>query len=220
MRYQSRTAQCGSLCSRERACPIFLLVFLLLLPSCSSSLYIVTDGSHKRLPEQNARVAVWGLRPVVTDTVVAWLRASKFSVMEPSELQQAFDKEHIRVSRSFADEQHAIRVARQLGVALVIFTQSAIGETVVSDMSTSTAAAPFPGATPTTFSSASVAIRGVDVASGERVFSATAKYPQQLAAAGPDTLSILACQAMETAWGFNPPGEQALSPDDVCSADR
>ena len=166
------------------------------------------------------RVAVWGLHPVVTNTVVAWLRASEFSVMEPSELQQALDKEHIRVSRSFADEQNAIRVAKQLGVVLVIFTQSAIGETVVSGMSTSTAATPFPGATPTTFSSASVAIRGVEVASGERVFSATAKYPQQLAAAGPDTLSILACQAMEAAWGFNPPGEQALSPDDACFAEQ
>jgi hypothetical protein len=198
----------------------FLLTFLLLLPSCSPSLHTVTDGSAKRLPPKNARVAVWGLHPVVTNTVVAWLRVNGLIVMEPSELQQAFDKENIRVSRSFADEQNAIRVAKQLGVALVIFAQSAIGETVVSDMSTSTAAAPFPGAAPTTFSSASVAIRGVEVASGERVFSSTAKYPQQLAAAGPDTLSILACQAMETAWGFNPPGEQALSPDDACFADR
>ena len=198
----------------------FIFILALLLPSCSSSLHIVTDGSHKRLPEKHVRIAVWGLRPVVTNTVVAWLRAREFSVIEPSELQQAFDKEHIRVSRSFADEQNAIRVAKQLGVVLVIFTQSAIGETVVSSMGTSTAATPFPGATPTTFSSASVAIRGVEVASGERVFSATAKYPQQLAAAGPDTLSILACQAMETAWGFNPPGEQALSPDDACFADR
>ena len=198
----------------------FIFILALLLPSCSSSLHIVTDGSHKRLPEKHVRIAVWGLRPVVTNTVVAWLRAREFSVIEPSELQQAFDKEHIRVSRSFADEQNAIRVAKQLGVVLVIFTQSAIGKTVVSDMSTSTAATPFPGAAPTTFSSASVAIRGVEVASGERVFSATAKYPQQLAAAGPDTLSILACQAMETAWGFNPPGEQALSPDDACFADR
>ena len=194
------------------------LLFLLLLPSCSSSLYVVTDGSHKQLPLKNARVAVWGLRPVVINSVVAWLRARGFSVMEPSELQQAFDRENIRVSRSFADEQNAIRAAKQLGVALVIFTQSAIGETVVSDVSTSTAAVPFPGASPTTFSSASVSIRGVEVASSERVFSATAKYPQQLAAAGPDTLSILACQAMETAWGFDPPGEQALSPDDACRA--
>jgi hypothetical protein len=193
-------------------------IFLLLLPSCTSSLYVVTDGSHKRLPEQNARVAVWGMRPVVTNTVVAWLRAREFSVMEPSELQQVFDKETIRVNRSFADEQNAIRVAKQLGVALVVFTQSAIGETVVSDMSTSTAAAPFPGAAPTTFSSASVSIRGVEVASGERVFSATAKYPQQLTAVGPDTLSILTCQAMETAWGLDPPGEQALSSNDACRA--
>ena len=194
----------------------FIFILALLLPSCSPTLYVVTDGSHKRLPEEKARVAVWGQRPVVTNTAVAWLRDSGFAVMEPSELQQAFDKENIRVSRSFADERNAVRVAKQLGVNLVIFTQSAIGETVVSDMSTTTAAVPFPGAVPTAFSSASVAIRGIEVASGELVFSATAKYPQQLTAAGPDTLAMLTCQAMETAWGLSQPGEQALSPDDAC----
>ena len=193
----------------------FFLIILFLLPSCSSSLYVVTDGSHKRLPEENTRVAVWGLRPVVTHSVVAWLRNNGFTVMEPSELQQAFDKENISVSRSFADEPNVIRVAKQLGVGLVVFTQSVIGETVVNSPGM-TSAAPFPGAVPTAFSSASVAIRGVEVASSQLLFSATAKYPQQLAAAGPDTLSILTCQAMETAWGFNSPGEQALSPDDVC----
>jgi len=197
---------------------VFLLAILLLLPSCScsSSLHIVTDGSAKRLPQKNTRVAVWGLRPVVTNTVVAWLRDNGFAVMEPAELQQAFDKEHIRVSRSFADERNAVGVAKQLGVALVIFTQSALGETVVSGMSSTTGAAPFPGSVPTTFSSASVAIRGVEVASGELIFSATARYPQQLTPAGPDTLATLTCQALETAWGLNPPGEQALSPDDGC----
>ncbi len=200
----------------HRTLLFLILLFGALLPSCSSSLHIVTDGSSKRLPQKDARIAVWGLRPVVTHTVVAWLRNSGFAVMEPSELQQAFDKEHIRVSRSFADEQHAVRLARQLNVALVIFTQSVLGETVVSGMSTTAGAAPFPGSVPTTFSSASVALRGVEVASGELVFSATARYPQQLAAAGPDTLAILACQALETAWGLTPPGEQALSPDDGC----
>jgi hypothetical protein len=196
----------------------FILVLLLLLPSCSSSLYIVTDGSHKRLPEEKTRVAVWGLRPVVTNSVVAWLRNNGFAVMEPSEFQQAFDKENIRVSRSFADEQNAMRVAKQLGVGLVVFTQSVIGETVVNNPGL-TSAAPFPGAVPTTFSSASVAIRGIEVASSQLLFSATAKYPQQLAAAGPDTLSILTCQAMETAWGFSQPGEQTLSSGDTCFED-
>ena len=198
----------------------FLVIFLLLLPSCSSSLHIVTDGSYKRLPEKHARVAVWGLRPVVTNTVVAWLRENGFSVMEPSELQQAFDKETIRVSRSFADEQNAIRVAKQLGVGLVVFTQSAIGETVVNSPGTTSSAAPFPGAVPTTFSSASVALRGVEAASGQLIFSATAKYPQQLAGTGPDTLSTLACLALETALGISPPGELALSSDDPCFAGR
>ena len=197
----------------------FLVALLLLFSSCSPSLYVVTDGSHKRLPEETTRVAVWGLRPVVTNTVVAWFRDNGFTVMEPSELQQAFDKENIHVSRSFADEHNAIRVAKQLGVELVVFTQSVIGETVVNSPGM-TSAAPFPGAVPTAFSSASVTIRGIEVASSQLLFSATAKYPQQLAAAGPDTLAILTCQAMETAWGLSQPGEQALSPDDACFEDR
>ena len=198
----------------------FVFILALLLPSCSSSLHIVTDGSFKRLPEKHVRVAVWGLRPAVTNTVVSWLRDNGFAVMEPSEFQQAFDKETIRVSRSFADEQHAVRMAKQLGIGLVIFTQSAIGETVVNSPDTTSSAAPFPGAVPTTFSSASVTLRGVEVASGQLIFSATAKYPQQLAGAGPDTLSTLACLALETAMGISPPGELALSSDDPCSAGR
>jgi hypothetical protein len=192
------------------------LILILLLPACASPMHIVTEGSAKRLPEQTARIAVWGLRPAVTDTVVAWLRSNGFAVMEPAELQQAFDKERIRVHRSFADEQNAVRVAKQLGVTLVVFTQSAIGETVVSSLSTTAGGTPFPGSVPTTFSSASVSLRGVEVSSGELVFSATAKYPQQLTAAGPDTLARLACRALETAWGFDPPGKQTLSPDDDC----
>lgn len=197
-----------------------LLAFLFLVSSCSSSLHIVTDGSHKRLPEKNVRIAVWGLRPVVTNTVVMWLRDNGFTVMEPSELQQAFDKENIRVSRSFADENNAIRVAKQLGVGLVIFTQSAIGETVVNSPGTTSSAAPFPGAVPTAFSSASVSLRGVEVASGQLIFSATARYPQQLDGAGPDTLSTLGCLALETALGVSPPGELALSPGDPCLSSR
>lgn len=193
-----------------------VLGLLLLLPACASSLHIVTEGSAKRLPEPNTRAAVWGLRPAVTNTVVRWLRKQGLAVMEPAELQQAFDKERIRVSRSFADEQNAVRVAKQLGVALVVFTQSAVGETVVNSPSTTAGGTPFPGAVPTAFSSASVALRGIEVASGELVFSATARYPQQLTAAGPDTLATLACLALETAWGLTPPGEQALSADDAC----
>lgn len=197
------------------------LIFLLLLPSCSSSsLLIVTDGSHKRLPEKEARIAVWGLRPVVTNTVVAWLRDNGFTVMEPMKLQQAFDREHIQVNRSFADEHNAIPVAKQLGVDVVIFTQSAIETNVVNRASTTAESTPFPGAVRTAFSSASVAIRGVEVASGMLVFSATARYPQQLTAAGPGTLSSLACLAVETAFGLSPPGKLDLDPDDPCFTSR
>lgn len=194
-----------------------VLILALLLPSCSSpSLQVITDGSAKRLPEKKARLAVWGLRPVVTNTIVAWLRDNGFTVMEPSELQQAFDRERIRVNRSFADEHNAVPVAKQLGVDVVIFTQSAVETNVINRASTTAASTPFPGAVRTAFSSASVSIRGVEVASGALVFSATAKYPQQLTVAGPDTLSTLACLTVETAFGLSPPGDLDLEPDDPC----
>jgi len=193
------------------------LLLLLLLPSCSSpSLHMITEGSHKHLPEKQARLAVWGLRPVVTNTIVAWLRDNGFTVMEPSELQQAFDREGIKVSRSFADEHKAIPVAKQLGIDVVIFTQSAVETNVINRASTTASSTPFPGAVRTAFSSASVAIRGVEVGSEMLVFSATAKYPQQLTAAGPDTLSTLACLTVETAFGLSPPGDLDLQPDDPC----
>lgn len=198
-----------------------ILLLLLLLPSCSTpSLHVITEGSSKRLPEKQARIAVWGLRPVVTNTVVAWLRDNGFTVMEPSELQRAFDREGIKVNRSFADERNAVPVAKQLEIDLVIFTQSAVETNVVNRASTTTAATPFPGTVRTAFSSASVAIRGVEVESGALAFAATARYPQQLTTAGPDTLSTLACLAVETAFGLSPPGKLDLEPDDPCFPGR
>jgi hypothetical protein len=191
------------------------------LPSCSSpSLHVITEGSHKRLPEKQALLAVWGLRPVVTNTMVAWLRDNGFTVMEPAELQRAFDKEGLKVNRSFADERNAIPVAKRLGVQVVIFSQSAVETNVVNRASATTASTPFPGAVRTAFSSASVAIRGVEVESGALTLNATVRYPQQLTAAGPDTLATLACLAMETAFGLSPPGKLDIEPDDPCFPDR
>ena len=170
----------------------------------------------KRLPPKNARVAVWGLRPVVTNTVAGWLRERGYVVIEPAELQRLFDQQNVPVTRSFADEPQALRAAKELLAELVIVTQSALGTTVVDSTATTTAAVPYPGAMRTALSSASVALRGFEVASGELVLNGTAKYPQQLAAAGQATLAILACKALEAAWGLIPPGEHALSPDTPC----
>ncbi len=206
----------------RRPAPFFLVALLgALLAFCSpASHYVVTEGSTKRLPPKNARVAVWGLRPVVTNTVVGWLRERGHVVIEPAELQRLFDQQNVRVTRSFADEQQALRAAKELQAKLVIVTQSALGTTVVDSTSTTTAAVPFPGAVPTTFSSASVALRGFEVASGELVLNGTAKYPQQLATTGQDTLEILTCKALETAWGLTPPGEQAFSPNEPCPSGK
>ena len=117
----------------------------LLLAACSAPHHVITDGSHKRLPDPQARVAVWGLRPAVTDTVVTWLRQREFTVVDPTTLQQQFDQARIKVSRSFADEQQAVALAKELDVALIIFTQSVLGGTVVSGTDTTVAAAPLPG---------------------------------------------------------------------------
>lgn len=206
----------------RRPIPCFLIALLgVLLASCSSSShYVVTEGFTKRLPPKNARVAVWGLHPVVTNTVTEWLRERGHVVIEPAELQRLFDQQNVRVTRSFADEQQALRAAKELQAELVIVTQSALGTTVVDSTGTTTAAVPYPGAMRTALSSASVALRGFEVASGELALSGIAKYPQQLAAAGQETLAILACKALETAWGLTPPGEQAFSPNEPCPSGK
>jgi hypothetical protein len=207
---------------RRRPAPLLLAALLgAALASCAPlSHYVVTEGSTKRLPPKNARVAVWGLRPVVTNTVAGWLRERGYAVIEPAELQQLFDRQNIRVTRSFADEQQALRAAKELQAELVIVTQSALGTTVVDSTASTTAAVPYPGAMRTALSSASVALRGFEVASGELVLNGTAKYPQQLAAAGQDTLAVLACKALETAWGLTPPGEQVFVPDEPCPSGK
>ncbi len=155
----------------------------------------------------------------MTNTVTEWLRERGYAVIEPAELQLLFDQQNVRVTRSFADEQQALRAAKELQAELVIVTQSALGTTVVDSTGTTTAV-PYPGAMRTALSSASVAVRGFEVASGELVLSGIAKYPQQLAAAGQDTLAILACKALETAWGLTPPGEQAFSTDEPCPSGK
>ena len=195
---------------------LLLCILLGTMPlSCAPARHIVLEGSAKRLPTPETRVAVWGLRPAVTGAVVQWLQQRQLVALEPARLQELFDREQIRVSRSFADEHHAVRLAKQLDVALVIFTESAIGATVVSSPVATEGTAPFPGTVPAAFSNASVTVRGVDVASGELVLSASAKYPQQLAAAGPETLAMLVRRALETAWGLRSPGEETLSPDEA-----
>jgi len=202
--------------------PALLVLVVLLgtgLASCApASQYVVTEGSSKRLPPKNARVAVWGLRPVVTNAVAGWLRERGHAVIEPVELQRLFDQQHVSVTHSFADEQQALRAAKELQAELVILTQSALDTTIVDSAATKTAATPYPGSMPTVLSSASVSVRGLDVAAGEQVLNGTAKYPQQLTAAGQETLAILTCKALETAWGFTPPGEQTFLPDKPCPA--
>lgn len=203
----------------RRVASLCCLLLGLLTAACAAPGHIVTDGGHKHLPDPQARIAVWGLRPAVTDTVVNWLRQRGFTVVDPNTLQQRFDQASIKVSRSFTDEQQAVALAKELDVGLIIFTQSVLGVIVVGNTDTTTGN-PYPGAVPTAFSHAAVTLKGVHVATTETILSATAKYPPQRAAAGPDTLALLACRALTTAWGLAPPGEQAISRQDPCATAR
>jgi len=68
--------------------------------------------------------------------------------------------------------------------------------------------------------SGAVAIRGVDVETGEILWNATARFTRQVPGSPEDLLMKLTCQALATAWGFRPPGGQAIPSQSMCAADK
>ena len=68
-----------------------------------------------------------------------------------------------------------------------------------------------------TIYSGAVSVRGVDVETSEVLWTGNARYPQQTGGGPEDTLMKLTCQALATAWGFRPAGDQAISSQSMCA---
>jgi hypothetical protein len=179
-------------------CHVQILTMALLLSfgalsGCATPQYPITAGFHHTLPQPNTRIVVWGNHPVVTGTATTWLQKRGLRVVDRASLMQIIEEQHIRLTHSPYDEAQILRVGKILDAGVVVFTgsQSTYGGTVF--------------------------IRGVEVETSEVLWSGNARYPLQSRNSQEDNLTKLTCQALATAWGFRPAGDQIIESMSMCA---
>jgi hypothetical protein len=207
-------------CFRIRTLMVVALPAFVLSSGCGilpTGQYPTTDGFHHSLPPTNTRIVIWGNSPIVTGTATTWLQKRGLRVVERAKLLQLFEEQRIRLTHTADDEGPILRVGKLLGAGMVVFTDASVTSGVVSNYSVN---ADGGGGGSVTVNSASVSIRGVDVETSEVVWNGTARYPQPSGGSPEDGLAKLTCQALATAWGFRPSGEQAISSQSMCDAEK
>lgn len=176
--------------------------------------YPITDGFHHTLPQTNTRIVIWGNHPAVTGTATTWLQKRGLRVVERARLLQIFEEQHIRLTHTPDDEAPILRVGKILGAGLVVFIDGSSTEGISSSYSVGRYGGG--GGSQSVYSGA-VSVRGVDVETSEVLWTGTARYPQQTGGGPEDTLMKLTCQALATAWGFRPSGDQAIASQSMCA---
>lgn len=190
------------------------IAFIVLMVGCGGcTLYPVTDGFHKTLPPRGTRAVVWGDHPSSAGTATTWLQKRGLTIVERARLQQIFNEQQIRLTHTPDDEAQVLRVGKLLGAETVIFVDTFFQKELASRHYVGEYGGW--GRTDTVYS-ASVSIRGVNVETSEVVWSGTARYPRP-AQGIEDALVKLTCQALATAWGFRPPGDDKIPSQDMCT---
>lgn len=175
--------------------------------------YPITDGFHNSLPQPDTRIVIWGNHPAVTGTATTWLQKRGLRVVERARLLQLFEEQHIRLTYTPDDEGPILRIGKILGAGMVVFTDGSATASVRSNYSVNAYGGD--GGSQTVYSGA-VSIRGVDVETSEVLWSGNARYPRQTGGSPEDGLMKLTCQALATAWGFRPAGDQAITSQSMC----
>lgn len=178
-----------------------------------SPIYPITDGFHHRLPQPNTRIVIWSNTSAVTGTATTWLQKRGLRIVERARLLQLFEEQHIRLTHTSDDEGPILRVGKILGAGIVVFADGSATAGVASSYSVNAYGG---GGGSQSIYSGAVSIRGVDVETSEVLWSGNARYPSQTGGSPEDGLMKLTCQALATAWGFRPAGDQAVSSQSMC----
>lgn len=205
---------------RIRTLMMVLLPGFVVLSGCGivpSTMHPITDGFHHSLPSPSTHIVIWGTSSTVTGTATTWLQKRGLRVVERAKLLQVFEEQRIRLTHTADDEGPILRVGKLLGAGMVVFTDASVTSGVVSNYSVNAYGG---GGGSATVTSASVSIRGVDVETSEVLWNGVARYPQNSSSAPEDGLVKLTCQALATAWGFRPAGDQAISSQSMCAAEK
>lgn len=186
---------------------VFFTALLLLALGCSGN-YPVTDGFHRNLPQANTRILLWGNSPTVAEAAARWFQKQGVRVIERSKVFPIIEEHHIRLTHTSDDEEAVLRIGKLLGAETVVFAKTSIKSDGFSNYLRQ-------GYVP--MHAATVSVQGININTESVTFRGTATYTGGVTGNPQDSLGKLACQALATAWGERPPGDQAINSEDMCA---
>ncbi len=158
-----------------------LAIFCLSLISCAHTVYPVTTGSHAKIDPANVgkkyRFVVWATHPAIASTTMSILQQAGHTVVERSRLDQVFKEQEIRLTHTPDDNAQVLRVGKLIGAERVIFAEHTISSSVVSRSAFNAYGG---GSRAETVYHVSVAVRGVDIETGEVRWSGTGQFPSPI----------------------------------------
>ena len=183
-----------------------------LLGGCNMN--AITEGFHKTLPQQNARVLVWGGHSSASRMTELWLQKHGITTIDQTRVQQIVTEQHIMIKDPWQDQRELIQIGKVARADFVVvvhtpFTKGEPGAPYIG---------PYGGGTMERLEYiASVSIKGVSIETGETVWSGSARYPGRYSDLE-NGLKELTCQALGTAWGIRPIGHYPISAQAMCDS--
>lgn len=188
---------------------IVLYALLLAMTGCRGYAFVetpITDGFHAKLPSPYTRAVVWGGRPDTIQSASTWLLKKGILVVDQTKVLQAAADQKVSLTGYQYIETDVLRMAKLVGARLVVFTNAEVGSWEALNWS-----AGFPRSQKVY--SATIALRAVDVNTGEIEWSGKAQSTERFGNIE-EGISLLTCHALATAWGMRNPG--AVAPENVC----
>ncbi len=153
------------------------LFFILWIPGCAGPIRAISNSSQSDLPDPGSTAIVWGQHKGAVGETVTLLQQWGFRIVERSRLQQVFDEQKIGLTYSTDDDAQILKVGKILGAGSIVFVET---ETSSSQTSQAFVYQYYGSSRSETVTNASVAVRGVDVETGEVMWTGTAHYPQAI----------------------------------------
>ena len=188
---------------------MFVGTLLLATAGCRGYAFVetpMTDGFHSKLPSPYTRAVVWGGRSDTIQSASTWLLKKGILVVDQTKVLQAAADQKVSLTGYQYVETDVLRMAKLVGARLVVFSNAEVGSWEALDWS-----AGFPRSQ--RVYSATVALRAVDVNTGEIEWSGRAQSTERFSNIE-EGISLLTCHALATAWGMRNPG--ALAPESIC----
>jgi membrane-associated protease RseP (regulator of RpoE activity) len=151
------------------------LFFILWVPGCA--IMPISNGSQSDLPDSGSTIVVWGQHKGAVGEAVTILQQSGLRIVERSRLQQVFDEQKIRLTYSTDDDAQILKVGKILGAGSIVFVETETSSSQTSRAFVNQYGGNFRSETVT---NASVSVRGVNVESGEVMWTGTAHYPKAI----------------------------------------